>query len=52
MMRRILVDYARNRRYAKRGGNARQVSLDEAAIVSGGTRGRGGRARRRAERSG
>lgn len=34
MMRRILVDYARNRRYAKRGGDARQVSLDEAAIVS------------------
>ena len=35
MMRRILVDYARNRRYAKRGGDARQVSLDEVAIVSG-----------------
>lgn len=34
MMRRILVDYARNRRYAKRGGSARQVSLDEALIVS------------------
>jgi RNA polymerase sigma-70 factor (ECF subfamily) len=34
MMRRILVDYARNRRYAKRGGGARQVSLDEAMIVS------------------
>ena len=34
MMRRILVDYARNRRYAKRGGSARQVSLDEAMIVS------------------
>jgi RNA polymerase sigma factor (TIGR02999 family) len=34
MMRRILVDYARNRRYAKRGGNAHQVSLDEAVIVS------------------
>ena len=33
MMRRILVDYARNRQYAKRGGNARQVSLDEAVIV-------------------
>lgn len=29
MMRRILVDYARNRRYAKRGGNARQVTLNE-----------------------
>lgn len=34
MMRRILVDYARSRRYAKRGGDARQVSFDEAAIVS------------------
>jgi RNA polymerase sigma factor (TIGR02999 family) len=34
MMRRILVDYARNRRYAKRGGSARQVTLDEALIVS------------------
>src|SRR6266446_4313949 len=34
MMRRILVDYARNRQYAKRGGSARQVSLDEAMIVS------------------
>jgi RNA polymerase sigma-70 factor (ECF subfamily) len=34
MMRRILVDYARNRRYAKRGGNARQVPLDEGLIVS------------------
>src|SRR5437588_1012449 len=34
MMRRILVDYARNRQYAKRGGGARQVSLDEAMIVS------------------
>lgn len=34
MMRRILVDYARNRQYAKRGGNACQVSLDEAVIVA------------------
>jgi len=34
MMRRILVDYARSRGLAKRGGDARQVSLDEAAIVS------------------
>jgi len=34
MMRRILVDYARNRHYAKRGGSARQVSLNEALIVS------------------
>lgn len=36
MMRRILVDYARNRRYAKRGGGAGQVSLDEELIVSEG----------------
>jgi RNA polymerase sigma factor (TIGR02999 family) len=34
LMRRILVDYARNRQYAKRGGNAYQVSLDEGLIVS------------------
>jgi RNA polymerase sigma factor (TIGR02999 family) len=34
MMRRILVDYARSRRYAKRGGGAPVVSLDEAAAVS------------------
>lgn len=34
VMRRILVDYARNRHYAKRGGSARQVSLNEALIVS------------------
>src|SRR6266705_2980055 len=34
MMRRILVDYARNRRYAKRGGSVRQVSFNEALIVS------------------
>ena len=34
MMRRILVDYARNRRYAKRGGGAPMISLDEALIVS------------------
>ena len=34
MMRRILVDYARSRRYAKRGGEAHQVSFDESAIVS------------------
>jgi RNA polymerase sigma-70 factor, ECF subfamily len=33
-MRRILVDYARSRRYQKRGGDARQVELDEAMIVS------------------
>jgi RNA polymerase sigma-70 factor, ECF subfamily len=34
LMRRILVDYARSRCYAKRGGEARQVSFDESAIVS------------------
>src|SRR6185503_9383140 len=34
MMRRILVDYARRRNYAKRGGGAHQVSLDESLIVS------------------
>lgn len=34
MMRRILVDYARSRRYAKRGGGDRTLSLDEALIVS------------------
>jgi RNA polymerase sigma factor (TIGR02999 family) len=33
LMRRILVDYARSRGYAKRGGDAWQVSLDEVAIV-------------------
>jgi RNA polymerase sigma factor (TIGR02999 family) len=34
MMRRVLVDYARSSRYAKRGGGAHQMSLDEALIVS------------------
>ncbi len=34
LMRRILVDHARSRQYSKRGGGARQVSLDEGAIVS------------------
>jgi RNA polymerase sigma-70 factor, ECF subfamily len=34
LMRQILVDYARARRTAKRGGWAPQVSLDEAAIIS------------------
>src|ERR1043166_5158352 len=34
MMRRILVDYARSRDYAKRGGGAAKISLDEALIVS------------------
>ena len=31
-MRRILVDHARSRGYAKRGGGARKVSFDEAVI--------------------
>ncbi|HET9219491.1 MAG TPA: sigma-70 family RNA polymerase sigma factor [Terriglobia bacterium] len=34
MMRRILVDYARSRRYKKRGGDAPRVELEEAMIVS------------------
>ncbi len=34
MMRRILVDFARSRQYAKRGGEARKVSLAAAASVS------------------
>ena len=34
LMRRILVDYARSRRYAKREGETRKVALEEAAIVS------------------
>ena len=34
MMRRILVDHARKRRYQKRGGGGQRVSFDEAMIVS------------------
>ena len=34
LMRRILVDFARSRRNLKRGGDARQVSLNEALLVS------------------
>ena len=34
LMRRILVDLARSRRSLKRGGDALQVSLDEALLVS------------------
>ena len=34
LMRRILVDFARSRNYLKRGGNAVQVSLDEALAIS------------------
>ena len=33
-MRHILVDYARSRHTAKRGGGARPISLEEAALVS------------------
>ena len=36
MMRRILVDYARGRKCAKRGGGAQQISLDEGLTVSQG----------------
>ena len=31
LMRRILVDFARSRKYAKRGGEARRLSLDESS---------------------
>ena len=34
LMRSILVDHARSHAYAKRGGGARKVSLDEAMVVS------------------
>jgi RNA polymerase sigma-70 factor (ECF subfamily) len=34
IMRRILIDHARRHAYAKRGGGARQVSLEEAAVVT------------------
>lgn len=34
LMRRILVDHARKRKYAKRGGDAQRISLDEAMAVS------------------
>src|SRR2546425_1282050 len=34
-MRRILVDYARSRRYDKRGGGVRPIALDEAPPVAG-----------------
>lgn len=34
MMRRILVDYARSRLYAKRGGGAVHVSLDQVGLAS------------------
>ena len=34
LMRRILVDYARSRNYAKRGGAATHVSLNDTALLS------------------
>jgi RNA polymerase sigma factor (TIGR02999 family) len=34
LMRRILVDHARKRKYAKRGGDARRISFDEVLAVS------------------
>jgi RNA polymerase sigma factor (TIGR02999 family) len=34
MMRRILVDYARRRRYGKRGANAQQVTLDDDLVIT------------------
>ena len=34
LMRRILVDFARGRRSLKRGGAVKQVSLDEALVIS------------------
>jgi RNA polymerase sigma factor (TIGR02999 family) len=36
IMRRILIDHARRHAYAKRGGGAQQVSLDEALAVTNG----------------
>jgi len=36
IMRHILVDFARKKRFLKRGGGALRVSVDEAAAVSGG----------------
>ena len=34
MMRRILIDHARKQAYAKRGGGARKVSLDEVTVLT------------------
>jgi len=34
MMRRILIDFARSRKYQKRGGEARRISFDESMLVS------------------
>ena len=38
VMRRILVDHARSKRYQKRGGGAARVTFDEALLVIGGPR--------------
>ena len=34
LMRRILVDHARSRQYAKRGGGVQRISFDEALVVT------------------
>jgi RNA polymerase sigma factor (TIGR02999 family) len=34
IMRSLLIDHLRSRRFAKRGGGARRVSLDEVALIS------------------
>lgn len=34
MMRHVLVDFARARQYAKRGGAAQQIALDEAKLAT------------------
>src|SRR6266513_5869736 len=34
LMRRILVDHARKRQYAKRGGGAQRITFDEALVIS------------------
>ena len=34
MMRQILVDHARRRRYQKRGGNAIRIDMDDVALMS------------------
>lgn len=34
IMRHILIDYARRRHYAKRGGSAQRIPLDEVAVMS------------------
>ncbi|MEP6686662.1 MAG: ECF-type sigma factor, partial [Verrucomicrobiota bacterium] len=34
IMRHILIDYARRRHYAKRGGSVQRIPLDEVAVMS------------------